>query len=68
MLKDNIVDYSELFANSSGLKVYFDVENQEFSVFDDFANKLCVVKYYNLESVKMLVDILLNLQSNMILL
>lgn len=66
MLKDNLIDYSALFANKAQIKVFFDDENQEFILFDDFDNELCTVKYRGLESINTLVNALLDLQINML--
>jgi hypothetical protein len=66
MIKDNLINYSNLFANEANIKVFFDSENQEFILFDDFDNELCTVKYRGLESINTLVNALLDLQINML--
>lgn len=66
MLKDNLINYSSLFANKAGIKVFFDSDNQEFILFDDSCNELCTVKYRGLESINTLVNALLDLQINML--
>lgn len=66
MTKDNLINYSNLFANKADIKVFFNACKQEFILFDDCDNELCTVKYRGLESINTLVNALLDLQINML--